>query len=124
MKITLLSNETREEIEIPSKCVVCPRCRGKGTQDHPAFANGITEEMWDRDWGEEEREDYRRGFYDVKCEECGGRNVIDVPDFDRMDESLAIRVRSQILEREESDSCDRSEARFFEMCDRGARGDY
>lgn len=64
------------EYELPARYVVCERCEGKGKHDHPAFSNGITSEEWDRDWGYEERENYLRGFYDVRCEECKGQRVV------------------------------------------------
>ena len=71
-----------EEIEIKAHSEVCATCDGKGKHDHPAFANGITSEEWDRDWGEDEREDYMAGRYDVVCSACKGLRVMLVENED------------------------------------------
>lgn len=61
--------------------VVCPRCDGEGRHTNPAIdGNGITQS--DReDWADDDfMEDYMAGHYDVRCEECEGRNVVDAVD--------------------------------------------
>jgi len=64
-------------VDLPMKFVVCPTCRGKGSHVNPSIdAHGISAEEWDRDWGEEEREMYLSGGYDVPCYECDGRRVV------------------------------------------------
>ena len=63
------------EIAIKAHAVVCHRCGGEGKHDHPAFSNGITSDEWDQ-WGEDDRENYRSGAYDVTCTVCNGRNVV------------------------------------------------
>lgn len=74
----LLNFETDEEVTIPTMRIVCPRCDGSGVHDHPAFSNGITQDQFDED--PDFREEYMSGRYDVACEECKGRNVVDTPD--------------------------------------------
>lgn len=59
------------EIPLPAKRVVCHRCDGAGVHDHPAFSNGV-DGLDDPDFAEE----YFRGTYDVRCEECDGKNVV------------------------------------------------
>jgi hypothetical protein len=55
---------------------VCPRCEGRGSHVNPAVdGNGITAEEMD-ELGEDFREDYLSGVYDVRCEECGGNRVV------------------------------------------------
>lgn len=70
------------ELEIPAKYEVCGRCGGRGVHDHPAFEDGFngSEEWCDQDFLEE----YQAGVYDVPCSECGGRNVVLVPDEKRL----------------------------------------
>lgn len=64
------------EVELPSKYVVCPRCRGAGHHVNPSIdGNGITGEEMD-ELGEDFRHDYISGAYDVPCEECNGRSTV------------------------------------------------
>lgn len=70
-----------EDMLLPAKWEVCGRCHGNGVHDHSAFSNGLREEETsDPDF----MEDYRRGAYDVRCEECDGQRVVAVPDSDRL----------------------------------------
>ncbi len=85
-ELWLLSERlTRTEdgtILVPGHTVVCPRCGGNGHHDHPAFSNGFTRE--DDFVDDEFIEEYMRGTYDVQCEECHGRNVVQEPNVRRM----------------------------------------
>lgn len=65
-------------LSVPSTdMVVCPACRGKGTHVNPAIdSHGITsDEMYEM--GDDFRDDYLSGRYDVRCEYCGGNNVVE-----------------------------------------------
>ena len=58
---------------------VCPTCEGRGTHVNPSIdSNGITGEEMD-ELGDEFREDYLTGHFDVRCVECNGANVVPVP---------------------------------------------
>lgn len=77
MKVELYDDDCDEPIKLPTRKVVCPRCRGEGTHMNPAIdGNGIStdDECWQDDGF---REMYFSGGYDVTCEECNGANVID-----------------------------------------------
>lgn len=75
------NNGEDHEEEVPSKWVICERCRGNGKHDHPAFANGITSDEWNGpDWDDDSREGYLEGRYDVRCEECSGSGKVQEPD--------------------------------------------
>lgn len=76
--MTLIDYETGEEISLPCRFEVCPRCEGKGVHDHPAFSNGISRDQFDED--PDFAEDYFKGRYDVRCSECNGERVVSVPD--------------------------------------------
>ena len=81
-----LCAKTGDELCIPGKHEVCPRCSGTGKHDHPAFSNGITgEEFNGPDWDDESRESYIRGDYDVACSECQGERVVTVPNLKSCD---------------------------------------
>lgn len=90
MSAFVLEDEEGVEITVPTVKIVCPRCRGTGVHDHAAFANGISSEEFDED--PDFREQYFAGRYDVTCSECGGANVIDVPDEERMSADLLERL--------------------------------
>ena len=58
-KLTVFLGE--DEIEIPTKFAVCPRCRGTGSHVNPAVdGNGLTQEDFD-EAGPEFRDDYMAG---------------------------------------------------------------
>lgn len=65
-----------EEVDLPMKFEVCPRCQGEGVHDHPAFADGISPEQFEED--PDFKEEYLRGAYDVQCSVCSGLRVIKV----------------------------------------------
>lgn len=74
-----------DEITLPTRKEVCPRCEGTGTHVNPNIdGDGITASEW-AEWDDDDRESYMRGDYDVTCEECFGHNVIDVVDESRLD---------------------------------------
>ena len=59
------------EYRLPARWVICWRCEGSQSHDHPAFANGITaEEMYEL--GDDFRDEYISGLYSVRCENCKG----------------------------------------------------
>lgn len=85
--ITVIDDQS-DEHALPVKMEVCPRCEGRGTHTNPAIdGNGLTSEDFEEQ-GPEFREDYFAGVYDVTCERCGGRNVIEVVDRARCSEPL------------------------------------
>lgn len=73
------------EIEhtFPTVKEVCPDCHGEGKHvNRNIDGNGITGEEW-AEWDLEDRESYLSGAYDVICENCHGKNVVDEIDEDR-----------------------------------------
>ena len=71
------------EITIPKKFDVCPRCESTGKHTNPSIdGNGIGQEEFDED--PDFFEDYMGGVYDVTCYECNGLRVVEVPDWDRL----------------------------------------
>jgi hypothetical protein len=76
--------------QIPAKFVICGRCNGEGTHDHPAFSNGITSSEW-AEWDDDDRDHYLRGDYDVACECCeGGKKLV-------VDEDACYTKRMQVI---------------------------
>lgn len=58
-----------------AEMIVCPACNGKGKYVNPGVdSHGLTgEDFEDPDF----EEAYFNGTYDVTCEECNGRNVVE-----------------------------------------------
>ena len=87
LMIEVTDKETGDLIElvIPSKFEVCDGCRGNGKHVNRAIdGNGISREEFDEDPDFEEA--YFRGDYDVTCVDCGGKRVMLVADWAKMDE--------------------------------------
>ena len=80
---------------------VCGLCGGTGTHVNPSIdSNGITgEEM--AELGDDFRESYFSGVYDVICYECKGRNVVDAVDCENSD-PVAIKAWHDWLDFESS----------------------
>lgn len=71
---------------------VCPRCRGEGQYVNPAIdEHGITaEEM--TEFGETFRENYLAGLFDVSCELCDGRRVVNDEELEVWEEEAEERA--------------------------------
>lgn len=86
----LLKTGHTVERELPAKMKVCSRCEGRGTHVNPAIdGHGLTREDFDADPDFEEG--YFSGRYDIRCEECDGRNVVAEPDFKRWNARMTRR---------------------------------
>jgi len=82
--ITVYDSEDNEiELSLPTYREVCSRCQGTGTHCNPSIdGNGISQEEFDQD--PEFEENYFSGAYDVTCNECGGENVVEVVDEEKL----------------------------------------
>ena len=95
--------------------IVCTRCKGKGTHVNPNVdGHGITRDEMD-ELGDDFRDDYLSGVYDITCLRCHGDNVIDEIDFDRFErdapELFAAYLRAEDAAWE-ADAIDRMERRY------------
>jgi hypothetical protein len=68
-------------VELAQKWEICGDCRGNGTHDHPAFANGVEQDILD---DEDSRTSYFRGDYDVRCDYCDGEGKVLMVDFEAL----------------------------------------
>lgn len=76
--------EDEEDREVAIRMEVCGTCDGRGSHVNPSIdADGISSEEWAHEWGDEDRDAYLSGAFDVACAECGGARVVPVPDPDR-----------------------------------------
>ena len=63
-------------IVLPVVRVVCPVCDGTGTHVNPAIdGHGLSQEDFDQD--PDFAESYFGGAYDIRCDHCGGKRVVD-----------------------------------------------
>lgn len=83
------------EFTIPARYEVCETCEGKGSHVNPSIdSHGISSEEFAED--PDFAESYFRGDYDVACNECGGRRVAAVPDWDALNEETKRKVEKAI----------------------------
>jgi hypothetical protein len=82
----LIAHLRDEGFSVPLVRVVCPSCDGYGHYVNPAIdGNGLSPDDIDRLGGDDFLDDYFKGAYDIRCEQCHGQNVIDDLDRDRAD---------------------------------------
>ncbi len=99
------------EIQLPTHKVVCPSCRGTGRHVNPNIdGNGITASEMD-ELGDDFREDYFNGVYDVQCQTCNGANVVDELDEDRCPPDQLKDYLEQEAESAHCDAIQRAEQR-------------
>ncbi len=78
-----VEDDNGDDVEhvIPSKFEVCSNCEGRGSHVNRAIdGDGISPEDFARDPDFEE--EYFAGSYDVPCDECHGKRVALVADWD------------------------------------------
>ena len=116
MKVTYF-DAAGDEIEtaFPSKFEVCPRCEGHGTHLNPSIGQHAysREEFEEAFSDEEDREQYfkRGGIYDVTCEECGGKRVVEVPNPETMNPEQKAHFEAWEKSEEESARMDAEDRR-------------
>lgn len=107
------ADDNEIEKKVPGKYEVCDRCRGEGTHVNPNIdGHGITQEEWETDWDEEEKETYRSGGYNIICLSCEGKRVELVPDWDNMPQNMATEYEKHLEQQSEWDRERRSEEKF------------
>lgn len=111
MSITLdYFNDT--EFLFPGRFEVCPRCRGSRTHVNPAIdGNGITASEME-ELGDDFRDDYVAGVYDVQCQECDGDGLVLVLDEGRCTPEQLAMYDELERERFESNAIEAQEMRM------------
>lgn len=108
MRAWALSAAGREyELVLPAVRVVCPVCDGSGKHVNPAIdGHGLgPEDFEDQDFAES----YWSGAYDVQCEECNGRNVVEELDWERIGREWP-RIAMAVQRSSDRQAADRAEA--------------
>ena len=83
---------SEEEVQLPAKWEICTTCEGEGKSS--AYLGVIQPE----DWDPEELEDYMRGVYDRRCEDCKGEGKTLEVDLDRMPTELRTAYEAYLEE--------------------------
>jgi hypothetical protein len=100
-----LFDEDGGERELPFKWVICGGCRGHGKSS--AYLGAFTAEQIHED--PDFAEDYRSGFYDRACDECGGSGKTKTIDSARTPKKDLQAYRAQQSELAECDAIHRQE---------------
>lgn len=120
--IRFLPDGEEETVLFPAKNIVCYTCDGSGKTVNPSIdGNGITASEMD-ELGDDFREDYMSGVYDVTCRTCKGERVI--PQLDRAgimhNPKLRPLLKAYDKERDEQARDDASE-HWLRMAESGER---
>lgn len=72
---------TDEFNDWPTVWAICDDCRGSGTRSLGGAS--FTASEW-AEWDQDERDEYREGFYDRPCSACEGSGKVLEPDTENM----------------------------------------
>ncbi|MHC4400503.1 MAG: hypothetical protein ACYTG0_12570 [Planctomycetota bacterium] len=104
--VLYFETEDEELVEIPACYEVCPTCRGKGSHVNPSIDDcGLSREEFDED--PQFARDYFSGRYDQRCNECGGKRVVPVPDEKRCPKERLEEYLEHEREQAQADADDR-----------------
>lgn len=113
IKMELTYENCSEQVELPAKYEVCSRCEGEGKHSNPSIdGNGITSDEME-ELGDDFRENYFLGVYDVRCECCGGERVELVVDESRLTPEQKESYEKHLKEEREYQREVESERRLF-----------
>ena len=100
-----------KDIFLPSKAVVCWRCRGTGSHVNPSIdGHGITSDEMN-ELGPEFFDDYMGGMYDVTCGLCKGKRITA----EVIECELSAEQNKAYEEDWQRDEAERSEQRLRDM---------
>lgn len=100
------------QVDLPAMRAVCHHCGGEGTTVNPSIDdNGITgQEM--EEMGDDFRESYMAGDYDVSCPGCNGNRVLDILDWEMLSPKLQAAAQEYINEERASEAEAAAERRW------------
>lgn len=99
--------------ELVATYEVCGRCRGEGKHVNPAIdGNGITASEMD-ELGDDFRDGYLGGVYDIRCQECDGQRVVAVVDETKNSPELLAKYYEYLEDEGQSRAEDAAERRAF-----------
>jgi hypothetical protein len=113
--ITVTINDQEQDYKLHANWYICNRCEGDGTHSNPAIdGNGITQSEME-ELGDDFREDYMSGKYDIECKSCHGSGKTLEIDTDYFKSKYPLAYEAWLKDQEEEidykDTVD-SEARW------------
>jgi len=108
----MTTDEGELEIELPTKKIVCPKCKGEGTHIHDAFIeDSFTQYDADRDGldFDEEVSYMQSGRYDVPCTHCNGTRVVDAVDMTKLSDDEKSAWKDQVEDMRECEAIMKAE---------------
>lgn len=82
MRDFTIEDNDGNEVTLPTRWAICPECDGHGKSS--AYLGAITADDRERDWSEEEFDEYLRGGYDRRCDACEGSGKVKEVDWRRL----------------------------------------
>lgn len=122
-ELTITIHVDDADVSLPAKYEVCDCCEGHGKIVNPSIdGNGITQsEMAEILYDDPDfLDNYMGGMYDVSCPECKGKRLVQVVDYDNLDED----DKKMYDEWEMEDRAFKSEQEAEMRWEAGCRGDY
>lgn len=109
-------------VNFPARNIVCYTCQGTGSTVNPDIdGNGITASEMD-ELGDDFREDYLSGVYDVTCRTCKGLRVIAEIDRAACNRSDILRPMLKLKDKQEADEArDDASEHWLRMAESGER---
>lgn len=106
----------------PATNIICYTCNGTGKTVNPSIdGNGITASEMD-ELGEDFREDYMSGVYDVRCRTCKGKNVVAQIDRAACKRNPRFKAMLALKDKQErEDARDEASERCLRMAESGER---
>lgn len=97
-----------DDYKMPTHKIVCPRCGGEGV--HGPGWTFTEEDRYEMGYEfDEMMDEMRRGTYNVTCDECKGRNVIDELDENQLTDELKSKWQNWLHEIYEMEDIQRME---------------
>jgi hypothetical protein len=115
-------DDEEETVLFPATNIVCYTCNGTGKTVNPDIdGNGITQSEMD-ELGEDFREDYMSGVYDVQCRTCKGERVIPEIDEEACERNPKLRELLKLKNKEDQEAAsDDASERWLRMAESGER---
>lgn len=99
------------EVQLPTRWAICSTCRGRGKHSHRLGAMSA-EEFYGPDWDDDDREAYKSGFYDERCEPCAGTGKVQEVDEEACKPELLALYREEQADIAEMDAIYEAERRM------------
>jgi hypothetical protein len=80
-------------ISLDAERIVCPTCNGNGHHFRTDLDENDMVNSFNEDGDNDGFEAYLNGSFDQKCTECEGRNIVDVPLWDKAPKWIAEAIQ-------------------------------